>query len=118
MGSRPIGGGGKKLSGNSHTITQTTNNGSRKSSPENVVRTRGGTYTGACGCMFYIRDDARVLYFDDPILADVTAITGPSLCGMLRWILCGSRGQVSQPSHACAGKGHYIAIGGRGVGRD
>lgn len=52
-----------------------------------------GTYVGACGFTYRIRDDARVLYFDDPVLDDVVAITRPH-CGPLRRCLCGARGQA------------------------
>ncbi|CAM9860980.1 unnamed protein product, partial [Hapterophycus canaliculatus] len=89
---------------------------------------QGQMYSGACGrcwcCIFHIRDDARVLYFDDPVLADVTAVTGcgrvsgrhsgggPGLLLMARRLLCGGRGQaVRAQSRACYG----VCVGSRGM---
>jgi len=64
-----------------------------------------GQYRGACGCTHHVRDDARVLYFDDPVLDDVSAITGGWSCLVaLRQLLCGARGQaVRVQSRVCCG---------------
>lgn len=99
MGSRPIGGGTKVAS-------DTANSYQAKYGKHAFgVRIKGGTYTGACGCAFHVRDDARVLYFDDPVLADITTVSIPSsLCSALWWLLCGSRGQtVRVQSRICYG---------------
>ncbi|CAM9439300.1 unnamed protein product [Scytosiphon promiscuus] len=90
---------------------------------------QGQMYSGACGrwwcCTFHIRDDARVLYFDDPVFADVTAVTGRGCCGsgtrggggpglllLLRRFLCGGRSQaVRVQSRACCG----ACVGSRGM---
>lgn len=68
------------------------------------AKTNGqGQYVGACGCTFHVQDDARVLYFDDPVLADIVARTDPC-CGTLRRCLCGGRGQaVRVQSRTCRG---------------
>lgn len=67
------------------------------------LRSRRGTYFGACGCTYHIRDDARVLYFDDPVLDDVMAITDTP-CSRVRRCLCGGRGQaVRVQSRVCSG---------------
>lgn len=64
-----------------------------------------GQYRGACGCTHHVRDDARVFYFDDPVLDDVSAITGGWSCfAALRQLLCGGRGQaVRVQSRLCCG---------------
>lgn len=75
-------------------------------------RDRGGNYIGACGCTYHIRDDARVLFFDDPVLDDIVAIADPR-CGPLRRCLCGGRGQaVRVQSRACYG----CCVRARGLG--
>lgn len=64
-----------------------------------------GQYRGACGCTYHVRDDARVLYFDDSLLGDVSAVTGGWSClAGLRRLLCGGRGQaVRVQSRLCCG---------------
>lgn len=64
-----------------------------------------GQYRGICGCTHHIRDDARVLYFDDPLLGDVSAVTGGWSCvAGLRRLFCGGRGQaVRVQSRLCCG---------------
>lgn len=80
-----------------------------------------GQYSGACGCTFHVRDDARVLYFDDPALEDMTAVfpggggcsrfccgqrpsTAARLMAEARQLLCGRRGQaVRVQSRICCG---------------
>lgn len=61
---------------------------------ERAVRGDGSTLnSGACTWAHHIRDEARVLYFDDPLLDDVAAITSWR-CAGLRRCLCGGRGQA------------------------
>ncbi|CAM9667294.1 unnamed protein product, partial [Ectocarpus sp. 8 AP-2014] len=80
-----------------------------------------GQYSGACGCTFHVRDDARVLYFDDPALEDMTPVfpggggcsrfccgrrpsTAARLMAEARQLLCGGRGQaVRVQSRVCCG---------------
>ena len=62
-----------------------------------------GHYVGACGCTYHVQDDARVLYFDDPVMDDVEARTSPC-CIALRRCLCGSQSQaVRVQSRICCG---------------
>lgn len=62
-----------------------------------------GHYVGACGCTYHVQDDARVLYFDDPVMDDVEARTSPR-CDTLRRCLCRGQGQaVRVQSRICCG---------------
>lgn len=71
------------------------------------VRLHHGEHRGACGITHHVRDDARVLYFDDPVFEDVRAVTGGrrgSLVEELRRLLCGGRGQtVRVQNRVCCG---------------
>ena len=72
-------------------------------SPLRAVNGGKGHYVGACGCTYHVQDDARVLYFDDPVMDDVVARTRPC-CDTLRRCMCGGRGQaVRVQNRICCG---------------
>lgn len=103
MGSRPASRLTQGIPANNF-CTDTRRAKSRKRHDAAGERMENGTYRGACGCAFHVRDNARVLYFDDPVLADIKASRRPSLWGQLRRLLCGSRGQaVRVQSRICCG---------------